>query len=214
MAASHEEKIAAFSDPETRKKMHIEGIQGVGISDENWSRRWDKMVVAEVALDKHKGLVGKSIEDIAQLQSKDILDAILDLVLEEDLGTIFEITQVGGDIEAMGEILRNPYTVIGLSDSGAHLIYNANYGYCTHFLSQWVRERGIMRLEEAIRKLTFMQASLLGIPDRGLLRPGYAADVEGILCTVVNGEVLIENGEYTGNLPGQVVRNTYARSNN
>ena len=177
MAASHEEKITAFKDPEIRKKMHFEGIQGVGISDENWSRRWDKMIVAEVTLDKHKNLIGKSIEDIARLQNKDILDAILDLVLEENLGTVFEITQVGGDIEAMGEILRNPYTVIGLSDSGAHLIYNANYGYCTLFLSQWVRERGIMRLEEAVRKLTFMQASLLGIPDRGLLRPGYAADV-------------------------------------
>jgi N-acyl-D-amino-acid deacylase len=243
MAAPHEEKIAAFRDPEVRKQMHIEGIQGVGISDENWSRRWDKMMVAETALEKNSGFIGKSVEEIAHEQGKDILDALLDLVLEEDLETAFDITQVGGDVEAMAEMLRNPYTVIGLSDSGAHLVFNANYGYCTLFLSLWVRERGIMSLEEAVRKLTFMQASLLGMSDRGLLRPGFAADIvifdpdtvaplpqelvsdlpggasriqelaTGIQCTVVNGEVLIENGKHTGALPGQVIRNSYAQTN-
>src|SRR4029077_5955577 len=101
----------------------------------------------------------------------------------------------------------------------------------------WVRERGIMPLEEAIRKLTFVPASLFGIYDRGLVRPGMAADLmvfdpepiaplepgeaqdlpggakrrkqlaQGIEYTVVNGEVLLEKGKHTGAYPGKVARN-------
>jgi N-acyl-D-amino-acid deacylase len=194
------------------------------------------MNIAKPSLEKNQRLAGMSIADLAREQGKNVLDAFLDLVLEEDLETGFEINQTGGDPEAMSILLRSPYTLIGLSDSGAHVIFDTGYGYATHFLGYWVRKMQVMPLEEAVRKLTFMQASVLGLHDRGLLRPGMAADivvfdpdtvapedavettdlpagttrlqqmVRGVLCTIVNGQVLIQNNQPTGALPGRVLR--------
>ena len=100
-----------------------------------------------------------------------------------------------------------------------------------------MRERGIMPLEQAVRRLTFDSATAFGIYDRGLLQPGMAADLvvfdpdtvqprkqemvhdlpnngwrvralaDGVHCTVINGEVLIEDGKHTGATPGRVLRN-------
>jgi N-acyl-D-aspartate/D-glutamate deacylase len=136
------------------------------------------------------------------------------------------------------EILKHPSVVIGQSDAGAHMGYDARFGYCTAFLGRWVRDYGIMTLEEAVSKLTFRVASLFGLSDRGLVRPGFAADLAifdpatintlepeyvqdlpanetrmiqravGVHHTVVNGEVVIENGAATGAYPGQVLRPT------
>jgi N-acyl-D-aspartate/D-glutamate deacylase len=138
----------------------------------------------------------------------------------------------------MTALLTSPYTVIGQSDGGAHVVFRTDYSYSTYLLSHWVREKGIMSLEEAIRKLTFVQASLFGLFDRGLVRPEMAADLmvfdpatigplepreandlpggarrrkqlaQGIEWTLVNGQVLIERGEHTGAYPGKVARNT------
>jgi N-acyl-D-aspartate/D-glutamate deacylase len=126
---------------------------------------------------------------------------------------------------------------VGLSDGGAHVQFHCQVGYSTRMLGYWVRERGIMPLEQAVRRLTFDSATAFGIYDRGLLQPGMAADVvvfdpdtvqprkqevvhdlpnngwrvralaDGVHCTVVNGEVLIENGIHTGATPGRVLRN-------
>jgi len=127
--------------------------------------------------------------------------------------------------------------LVGQSDAGAHLVYHAGYGYATRFLGYWVREKAVMPLEEAIRKLTFMVASVFGLYDRGLIRPGMAADLVlfdpktvrecepemvndlpggekrliqraiGVKMTMVNGEVLVQDGEHTGAFPGRVLRN-------
>jgi N-acyl-D-amino-acid deacylase len=137
----------------------------------------------------------------------------------------------------MTALLTSPYTVIGQSDSGAHVVFRTDYSYSTYLLSHWVREKGIMSLEEAIRKLTFVPASLFGLFDRGLVQPGMVADLivfdpetigplepgeaddlpggakrrkqlaQGIEWTVVNGQVLLEKGEHTGVYPGKVARN-------
>jgi N-acyl-D-aspartate/D-glutamate deacylase len=176
------------------------------------------------------------VAQIAREQNKDILDAFLDLALEEELETEFERREVNSDEAAMTALLTSPYTVIGQSDGGAHVVFRTDYSYSTYLLSHWVREKGIMSLEEAIRKLTFVPASLFGLFDRGLVRPGLAADLmvfdpenigplepgesydlpggarrrkqlaQGIEWTVVNGQVLIERGEHTGVFPGKVAR--------
>ncbi|MCZ6872862.1 MAG: amidohydrolase family protein, partial [bacterium] len=202
-----------------------------------FSRRWDMLFVAQPQLAHNQALKGKSIAEIAAAQGKNVLDAFLDLALEEKLETGFEINQINGDDEAVAEILRNPHTLIGLSDAGAHVVFDAGYGFCTRFLGYWVRERQIMPLEEAVRKLTFMSASVFGLYDRGLLRPGLAADItifdpdtvaacdpqvvydlpgggqrlmqhaDGIHYTIVNGSVLTQNGEHTGAYPGRLLRN-------
>ena len=123
-------------------------------------------------------LEGKTIDELAQLQAKSPIDAFLDLALAEDLETTFEDTATQGDEQAVKEIFSSPHVLLGQSDAGAH-VANANpgFGFATTMLAYWVRERQIMSLEDAIKKLTFLPASIFGIHDRGLLRRGMAADV-------------------------------------
>ncbi|PZC48028.1 MAG: N-acyl-D-aspartate/D-glutamate deacylase/Predicted amidohydrolase YtcJ/Adenine deaminase [Chloroflexi bacterium] len=238
MTGSIEGKLKAFRDPEVRKVLSAEAVEGVGVNYDIFSRRWDLISVHDTTLEKNRPLIGKSVAQIAQEQGKGILDAFLDLSLEEDMGTEFEAIQLGGDEASMAELLNSPYTVVGLSDAGAHLVFEANDGFSTYFLGHWIREKKIMSLEKAVRRITFDSASMFGMHDRGLIRPGMNADLvifdpdtialgpeekvadlpggavrlrrlaKGVDYTIVNGEVLIEGGNHTGALPGKVARNT------
>jgi N-acyl-D-aspartate/D-glutamate deacylase len=81
------------------------------------------------------------------------------------------------DEDEVEELLRDPHTVLGLSDAGAHASQLCDACFATHLLGHWVREKGALRLEEAVRMLTSRPADLLGISGRGCLAPGLAADV-------------------------------------
>ena len=241
LIASDEEKLRAYSDPEIRRKLHIEvvewvaDIKGNPILGKNWP---DTVWVDKVVLAKNKAFEGKTIRELAGIQGKGIIDAFLDLVVEEKLDTNFLQGVRGFDKEAMSQILNYPNAYVGLSDSGAHVQFRGGYGYSSLLLGHWVREQKIMSLEKAVKRLTFDLATGFGIYDRGLLRPGLAADIvifdpdtiqslpeekvydlpggawrmqelaAGVHYTIVNGQVLIENGKHTGALPGRVVRNT------
>jgi len=241
LLASDEEKLRAYSDPAIRRKLHEEVIEHkVEVPAAGYSRRWyDYMWVEGAILPKNQALKGKTIGQIAKEQGKGIIDAFLDLVVEENLDTCFMQAENNVDDEAMAKILTYPNAIVGLSDGGAHVQFHGGYGYCTRLLSEWVREKQIMTLEHAVRRLTFDSASAMGLFDRGMLRPGLAADIvifdpdtvrplpesvvhdfpaggwrvkepaEGIKATVVNGQVLLEDGKHTGALPGRVLRNTY-----
>ena len=238
MEGTPAQKVAAFRDVDTRRRLRLEAVEGADVAYNAFSRRWDHFFITKPALEKNRGLTGKSIEQLAAEQGKDVLDAFLDLVLEENLETGFELNQSGGDEAAMTTMLTSPYPVIGLSDGGAHVIFDAGYGYSTYFLGHWVREKKILSLEKAVEKLTSIPAELFDIKDRGLLKGDMAADMvifnpdtigplepeevydfpggskrlaqfaQGIEYTIVNGQVLIEGGEHTGALPGQVLRNS------
>jgi N-acyl-D-amino-acid deacylase len=245
LLSSDEEKLRAYSDPAIRRKLHDEVIEhnGANLPAAGYSRRWyDYLRVDKPVLEKNQTLKGKTIGQIANEQGKGIIDAFLDLVVDENLETSFIQSEINVDDAAMAKILTHPNAIIGLSDGGAHVQFHGGYGYCTRLLSEWVREKQIMTLEHAVRRLTFDSASALGLFDRGLLRPGMAADIvifdpdtvaplpesivhdfpaggwrvkelaTGIMATIVNGEVLLENGEHTGALPGRVARNTYYRA--
>ena len=236
MTGSDEQKLAAFRDPSMRRRLHAEAVEGENIPVTALPIRWEGVFVAKPALEKNAGLAGKSVAQVAQEQDKDVLDAFLDLVVEETLATSFRNSQAGGDNEAMAAMLGSPYTMIGLSDAGAHVVFEAGYGYSSVVLGHWVREERVLTLEEAVRKLSFMQASVYGLHDRGLLRPGMAADIvvfdpdtiaaeetdethdlpgglmrlrqlaRGVDYTIVNGQTLMEGGEHTGAYPGRVMR--------
>jgi N-acyl-D-amino-acid deacylase len=230
---------ALFANPEVRKKLWKEAVSGEGMDPKNtrFSRRWDLVTVVETKLPKNAVLNGKSIKQIAEETNRDVLDVFLDLALEEDLETTFQYFQRNGDPAAMAEMLRSPYPLVGDSDSGAHVVFNAYYGYASYFFEHWIRKHKVMSWEEGVRKMTAESAEAFGIHDRGILRVGLAADIvvfdpdtiapskpeevkdfpagagrmkqvsAGILCTVINGEVFVENGEHTGAYPGQVTRN-------
>jgi N-acyl-D-amino-acid deacylase len=236
LQASDEEKLRAYRDPGVRDKLRAEVDAPLG-PDSTFSKRWDLMWIEEPFLAKHRALKGKTIADLAKAQDKHPLDAFLDLTAEEELNTVFVLGEINTDTEAVGQMLRSPYAVVGLSDGGAHVQFHSNVGNSTRLLGYWVREKGIMSLEQAVRRLTFDSATAFGIYDRGLLHPGLAADLvifdpnivnagkeeivhdfpndgwrirelaEGIHYTVVNGAVLLEKGEHVGTYPGRVLRN-------
>ncbi len=236
LQASDGEKLAAYRNPEIRAKLRSEVEAPLG-PDSTFSKRWDLMIVEEPVLPKNRGLRGQHIAEIAKAQGKHPLDAFLDLAVEENLETVFSLGEINMDTEAVAQILGSPYAVVGLSDGGAHVQFHSNVSNPTRLLGYWVREKGIMSLELAVRRLTFDSASAFGIYDRGLLQPGMAADLvifdpdtvrpvpedvvhdfpsngwrmrelaEGIHYTVVNGEVLMEKGTHTGSYPGRVLHN-------
>jgi N-acyl-D-aspartate/D-glutamate deacylase len=231
-----DEKLAAYRNPAIRAKLAAEVEAPLG-PDSTFSKRWDLMIVEEPQLSKNRGLAGKSIAEIARARGQAPLDAFLDLAVEENLDTVFTLGEINMDTEAVAQILGSPYAVVGLSDGGAHVQFHSNVSNPTRLLGYWVREKKIMSLEHAVRRLTFDSATAFGIYDRGLVQPGMVADLvvfdpdtvapvkedvvhdfpangwrirelaQGIHYTVVNGEVLLEKGEHTGSYPGRVLRN-------
>jgi N-acyl-D-aspartate/D-glutamate deacylase len=241
LQATDEDKVRAYRDPATRAKLRAEVDAPLG-PDSTFSKRWDLMIVEEPRRAENRGLRGRNIAEIAAAQGKDPLDAFLDLVVDEELNTLFSLGEINCDTDAVAQILGSPYAVVGLSDGGAHVQFHSNVGNPTRLLGYWVREKGIMSLEHAVRRLTFDSATAFGIYDRGLLQPGMAADLvifdpdavqpgkqdvvhdfpndgwrirelaEGIHYTVVNGEVLLEKGAHTGTHPGRVLHNARYRA--
>ena len=236
-----DDKLRAYADPATRAKLREEVDAPLG-PDSTFSKRWDLMFVEETKLAKNRDLRGKHLKEIGEAQGKHPMDAFLDLAVEENLDTVFTLGEINMDTEAVAQILGSPYAVVGLSDGGAHVQFHSNVSNPTRLLGYWVREKKIMSLEHAVRRLTFDSATAFGIYDRGLLIPGMAADLvvfdaetvrpvpedvvhdfpndgwrmrelaEGIHYTVVNGEVLLEKGTHTGTHPGRVIHNARAQS--
>ena len=138
---------------------------------------WDKVHVVETIESRHREFEQRSIADLAAAQGRDPLDVMLDLALAEDLRTTFVAQLLNSDEEAVGRMLNHPHSIVSLSDAGAHLTFFTDAGFGLHLLGHWVRERGAMSLSEAVRRLTHQSAALFGMPGRGLLREGYAADL-------------------------------------
>jgi N-acyl-D-aspartate/D-glutamate deacylase len=103
----------------------------------------------------------------------DPLEYVFDLPLDTPL--VAKLYQ--NDDAGVAPLLKHPAGVIALSDAGAHLIYFCDAGFGLHFLAHWVRERGVFTLEEGVRRLTSDPARKYRIPKRGVIAPGYAADV-------------------------------------
>ena len=176
-----------------------------------------------------------SIEALAQSSGRHPVEVMLDLMVEnEDL--LFVQPLVNETPDEVRRMLGNPRSLATFSDSGAHVCQEMGSSLQTHLLSYWVRAKQAFTLEEAVRMLTFQNASAWGMHDRGLLRPGFAADIvvfdettvrprlptvqydlpggarrlvqkaDGFAATVVGGAVTLRGGEPTGAHPGQLIR--------
>jgi N-acyl-D-aspartate/D-glutamate deacylase len=176
-----------------------------------------------------------TIAQLAGQRGRHPVEVMIDLVLEND-DQVFVQPLVNEDPEHVLGMLRHPRTLATFSDSGAHVCQEMGSSLQTHLLSYWVRARQAFTLEEAVRKLTFDNASAWDLHDRGLVRAGYAADLvvfdearvrpampsvetdlpggarrlvqkaEGIAAVVVNGRVTLEHGLATGAVPGKLLR--------
>jgi N-acyl-D-aspartate/D-glutamate deacylase len=167
-----------------------------------------------------------------------VAEAFLQLCDERDGRVLVNWPFLNDDLDAVEGMLRHPASVLGLADAGAHVGMIMDSSQPTFFLTYWVRDRQLMSVGEAIRRLTSDTAELFGIADRGILRAGAFADVNiidldgmrlpqpeyvhdfpngagryiqgatGYDATIVNGQVFMERGEHTGALAGRVLRST------
>ena len=142
-----------------------------------FSGEWEKVLVVETARAENRTLENRSLADIGRAQGQDPLDALLDLALEEDLATVFAALLLNSDEDAVARLIRHPHSLVSLSDAGAHLTFFNDAGFGLHLLGHWVRERGVLTLEEGVRKLTSEPARVFGIRGRGRLEAGCAADL-------------------------------------
>jgi N-acyl-D-amino-acid deacylase len=138
---------------------------------------WERIRVHEVQRNELKHLEGKSVAELAQERGVDGVDAFLDLTLEDDLQNEFTMQSFNSRVERMAEILNNKDMLLGLGDGGAHLDMLCDSGYPTYVLGTWVREKGVLTLEEAVRRMTSDPADFFGIRDRGRIAVGKAADI-------------------------------------
>lgn len=195
---------------------------------------WETLLVDSVVLEKNKPLEGRSVADIAAEQGKAPGDVVLDLALEEDFQSMLRWSMESPAWrDAVRGALVNPHIIAGTSDGGAHLAKDDGADWSSHFLRKWVFDDPIWTLEEGVRQLTQVPASLMGLNERGTLRVGGWADImifddtvaptykeftrdlpgdagrwrawgKGVRATIVNGEPIVLDGKLTGRLPGQI----------
>lgn len=241
----HDRLIALLADeterPDLRRAVETDALPGAGYTGLVKHGRFDRIVVLHAP--RHPQLRGKTVADIAAARGADAFDTFLDLIVEEDdqIVGIFDYI----DEAEIRRVLAHPLVMVcsdglvmppveQLDDPG--LYWPCSYGEYPGILERYVRDEPFLRLEDVIRKMTSFPAQRFGLSDRGVLRPGLAADVlvfdlerlrdratnpyphaypfvniphryaEGMDVVLVNGTVVVEDGEHTGETPGRVVR--------
>jgi len=234
------EQEAALRNPEMRRKLveaSHERREGRAVGPEARNANYKWLFPLDRATPPYR-----SIAEIAESTGKDPADVLIDIALEKHLKQFFLQTLINEDQNHVLEMMKHPRSVVTFSDSGAHVSQIMDSSLQTHVLSYWVREKQAITLENAVRMLSFVPASQWGLNGRGLLRQGYCADVvvfdpervapqlpeltydlpagarrlkqkaDGIMATVVNGQVLLRNNDHTGALPGKLLRGPLAQT--
>jgi N-acyl-D-aspartate/D-glutamate deacylase len=141
---------------------------------------WKTMRIAETFAPENEGLAGRLVGDIASERGQDPFDALVDIVVADELRTGLLLPAAGNDPESWkvrAKIWRDPRVVIGASDAGAHLDMLATFIYTTSLIGPSVRDRQLLPLEEAVHLITDVPARLYGIRDRGRIAVGCHADI-------------------------------------
>src|SRR5262249_40849227 len=240
MAAPFDERMALLANPEqraavreaaTQRQRRRPGVLGRFI-------KGDSITVSKAVLDKNRALEGRTITDLAQAMGKHVADVMLDLSLEERLETEFSVETRARQVDVdLADYVKTGHAIPSQTDAGAHL--NTNFctaGESSYVLGEWVRERQLLTLEDAVRRFTFQPACIMGLRDRGLVRGGMAAGLmifdldridikedeitndgpsgsprrvqraEGVEHVIVGGKPVLDHGQHTGAFPGRVLR--------
>ena len=226
------ERKAKMQDPELRRRLREEWDTGVRVGVGSV----EGLVVMETGKREYEEYHGLTVQQIATSEEKHVIDALLDLVVGDDLQTEFLSPSTRHDPHHSAEIMKSPHVGAGSSDGGAHVKFFTAGSYPTDMLAWLVRDEQVLTLEEAHYKMGCLNAQLGGFTDRGILREGAAADIvvydlenlkvlpseiaedlpggewrrvqkaEGYRWIVVNGEVTLEDGKPTGAMPGKLMR--------
>jgi N-acyl-D-aspartate/D-glutamate deacylase len=236
---SPDQRMATLRDPAVRKQLEADAAGVPKATIAGAFAALDRYLVMSVSIERNKKYEGARIGDIARAEARAPIDVMLDIALDDDLLAIFAPDMGGQGPETYalrGQVWRDDRTLIGASDAGAHMDMIDTFNFSTALLEHGVREHGVITLEEAVHQLTDRPARYIGLIDRGLLKPGYHADIvifdaefvgpaatyprhdvpggqfrlyaeaRGIDHVFVNGVEIVRAGEHTGELPGTVLR--------
>jgi len=204
--------------PEARARMRKEMAPRAG--------SWHEMWITHLKRPEHHRYEGRSLAEVAEMMGTDVVDAVCDLLLREDQQVSY--VSAGANTATLPKFVGHPLYMVG---SDAVLIGEypspRTYGTFPVILAEYVREERVLALPDAIRKMTSFPAQRLGLPDRGLLRDGFKADLVvfdartvkapatrtqpkqfpiGIDYVIVNGQVVVDQGRHTGVLAGRALR--------
>ena len=225
--------VERLKNPAIRTKIKLEILNSfTGWENFFWMADGGKNIMVSYLSEKNKDLQGKTIAEIAKIRDKDEVDTILDLLIEESGGGggiyfIMPEENVVTKVKLPWVMFctdEDAYKPVGLM-SKRHPHPRA-YGTFPRILGKYVREENVITLEEAIKKMTYLPALKLGLKDRGLIKKGYAADInifdaekiidkatytephqfpEGMHYVIVNGMIVVNNGKHTGAQPGKAL---------
>ncbi|MGD9601591.1 MAG: amidohydrolase family protein [Gammaproteobacteria bacterium] len=232
-----EERKAKMLDPARRQRLRDDYDHGRMPIAAGPIRNF---VIREVMKPANKRWEGMTLAALGEAQGRHPIDALLDLIIDEDLQTVIFTPAFNDDPELNREIFASEYTVPGVSDGGAHTKFVTIGRYTTEFLTNFVRDNQVLSLEEAHYRLSCLPAKMSGFVDRGVLAEGRPADLviydfDALECTpqeiahdfpggewrrvqkaagyrhiLVNGEETFRDGVCTGATPGRLLRHGHA----
>jgi N-acyl-D-amino-acid deacylase len=232
MAKPLAERRRLFADPEFRRELRSYGEPFVAALTPGWHR----LFVRFAATPAVQALQDQSIAEIAAARGEDPLEVFCDVVLADDLRTQWGALMMNEDAAVVGPLLRHPAGLLALSDAGAHCDTLCDQGFTSYLLGHWVRDTGVLGLEEAVRLITSVPAARYGLEGRGQLRVGDAADLvlfdrsqvgmlptelahdlpggqrrllqraRGVDYVFVNGVAVVEQGVPVDRRPGRLLR--------
>ena len=226
-----EQRLAAIRDPETREKLVDEGLA--------MKRRFPMTNVFYLGDGESPDYTtppDQNLEAVAEANNEHWVETFLRLSDETEGRALFNLRMFNQSLKELGDLFKSDHIFPSLGDAGAHVSQIMDAGWSSFILSYWIREAGIYSLGEGIRRMTSGPARVLGLKDRGALKPGLRADVNvfdpdkvaerqpvlvhdfpggapryiqksmGYKTTLVNGEVTLVDGEHTGARAGKVLR--------
>jgi N-acyl-D-amino-acid deacylase len=225
-AGGREPLLARLDDPAARARIRTE-LDGHGMARD---AGWEGIVIA--GCPARPEYEGQTLARIAAMLGVTPAEAVIEVLRQSKAETDMVLFMMSEDNVALG--LRRPWVMIGSDGEGrategpygAGKPHPRNYGTCPRFLGHYVRDRAVVSLPDAVRKMTSLPATTLGLRDRGRLEPGAAADVvvfdpatvadaatfadphrypRGMPWVLVNGEPVIADGRHTGRRPGRVL---------
>ena len=230
-AGGSEETLARLREEDLRERLRVEMEEQGSDGFHDVPIEWSTIVISSVRTVAGGRWVGRSVADVAAEEGLRPIDFVCELLVQEELGVAC-IAHIGLE-ENVRMIMTHPAHTVG---SDGILVgdrpHPRSYGTFPRYLAVYVRELGILSWEQAIRKMTSLPCQRLGFTDRGLLRPGMAADVvcfdphtvhdtatyddprrlpEGIPYVIVNGRVVVDDGAHTGELAGRALRRSPRR---
>jgi N-acyl-D-aspartate/D-glutamate deacylase len=239
MALPVEERMRALGDPEVRRRLK-EGADSEEAGVLRGLANWSRFQIAEAFVPENAAYEGRTVGEIlSERGGGDAFDLLCEIVVADGLRTGLRpagMTASEADWKLRAEVWRDPRTVVGGSDAGAHLDMMCGAIYSTSLLAHGVREFGVITMEEAIHQLTDVPAQLYGLTGRGRIADGYAADLivfdparvgygtermrsdlpggasrlyaeaTGMQHVLVNGVAVAEDGALIGDTPGTQLR--------